>query len=58
VKCSNEHDPQVHPEVEDLENLRLGERQNHNACEFGDRNPRQNLRQNIISSTNNSYIYE
>jgi hypothetical protein len=40
MRRTNQHNAQVHPEVEDAEDLRLGERQNHNAREFGQCNSR------------------
>ena len=36
---SDEDDAQIHPEVEDLEYLRLGERQHDDASEFGESDP-------------------
>jgi len=43
VSSANQDDTQVHAEVEDLENLRFGKRQNDYSSEFGQRNARQNL---------------
>ena len=43
VRGADEDDAQVHPEVEDLEDLRLGERQHHDPPELGQRDPRQHL---------------
>ena len=43
VRGADEDDSQVHPEVEDLEDLRLGERQHHDPAELGQRDARQNL---------------
>ena len=34
MRRSKEHDPEVHPEVEHLEELRLGERQNDDASQL------------------------
>ncbi|KAJ8956657.1 hypothetical protein NQ318_014011 [Aromia moschata] len=38
VGCAKQHDAQVHPEVEHLKDLRLGEVQHNDATEFGQRN--------------------
>ena len=35
--CADEDDAQVHPEVEDLEDLRLGEGQHDDPAELGQR---------------------
>ena len=43
VRGADEDDAQVHPEVEDLEDLRLGERQHHDTTELGQRDARQHL---------------
>lgn len=43
VSGANQHNSQVHPEIEDLENLRLGKGQNDDASEFGQSNARQDL---------------
>ena len=41
---ADEDDAQVHPEVEDLEDLRLGERQHHDPAELGQRDAGENLK--------------
>ena len=41
---ADEDDAQVHPEVEDLEDLRLGERQHHDPAKLGQRDARENLK--------------
>ena len=43
MRRSKEHDPEVHPEVEDLEELRLGERQNDDTSELRQGDPTQYL---------------
>ena len=43
MRGADEDDAQVHPEVEDLEDLRLGERQHHDPPELGQRDARQHL---------------
>ena len=39
MRRSKEHDPEVHPEVEHLEQLRLRERQNDDASELRQGDP-------------------
>ena len=41
---ADEDDAQVHPEVEDLEDLRLGERQHHDPAELGQRDAGEDLK--------------
>ena len=48
VRGADEDDAQVHPEVEDLEDLRLGERQHHDPTELGQRDARQHLQTYIV----------
>ena len=62
VGGADEDDAQVHPEVEDLEDLRLGERQHHDPAELGQRDARQNLQKHIfpayvLISNQNRLIY-
>ena len=44
VSRSDQDDPEVHAEVKDLEDLRLGERQDDDPAELGQRDPGQNLK--------------
>ncbi len=44
VGGADENNAQVHPEVEDLEDLRLGEGQDDDAAELRQRDPGKNLR--------------
>lgn len=45
VRGAQQHDGQVHPKVEHLEDLGLGKRQDQNSSEFGQRDPAENLQQ-------------
>lgn len=40
-----QHDGQIHPEVEDLEDLRLGKGQDEDSSKLCQRDPTENLRQ-------------
>ncbi len=46
MSSTNEDNTKVHAEVEDFEDLGLGKSQNDDAAKFGERDPRQDLRQN------------
>ena len=48
-----EHDAQVHPEEEDLEDLGLGERQHDDAGELGQGDARENLQFKWIKNRHN-----
>lgn len=43
MRRADKHDAQVHAEVEDLEDLGLGERQHHDAAELGQGDPGEDL---------------
>ena len=41
---ADEDDPEVHPEIKDLEDLRFGEGQHDDSAEFGQRDAGENLK--------------